>query len=499
MAKNQTKEKQKFTMTTMVTTITKEKIYNLMNKITVIVSAGFLVKNIIGQEWIGAIAIAACLAVYLVAVYIMQKRNMDADKRHLLVSCSLMIVICFISLFSGASYSDDFLLYLAAIGLAGLYLRPQYPQTMIGLGNVLLVIQYLVAPEKAGELGQFILCMVMYNLAGIMFSMVVARGRSYIVESRARTAEMEKIIESLAAINAELNRNFEATGGRIADINAANTQVELRTNELKDDSINITNGVADTVSTCDGAAQCIDICKRQIQALVDNISRFEEVLRANESNISDMSKEIVTIKDSAYTTNKVFDGIEKQMEEIVEVVAQLKSIASSTTMLALNASIEAARAGAAGAGFAVVAGKVQQLAVDSNHCSERVEHIVVDMQEQVDKTRKQMLESTDAVDSSLATIDELNRSFNELLTNFATMYQNIEEQEASINELTASFDMIQSSVSTMAEYSEKNQMSIEEIAESIKIYGDNMEQMEADTEGLKKLAESMEEEISRRS
>lgn len=153
MAKNQTKETQKLTMTTMVTTITKEKIYNLMNKITVIVSAGFLVKNIIGQEWIGAIAIAACLAVYLVAVYIMQKRNMDADKRHLLVSCSLMIVICFISLFSGASYSDDFLLYLAAVGLAGLYLRPQYPQTMIGLGNILLIIQYLVAPQKAGELG----------------------------------------------------------------------------------------------------------------------------------------------------------------------------------------------------------------------------------------------------------------------------------------------------------------------------------------------------------
>lgn len=499
MAKNQTNDKPKLTMTSMVTTITKEKIYSFMNKITVIVSAGFLAKNILSQEWIGSIAIAVCLAVYLLAVSIMHKQNMDADKRHLAVSCALMVVICIVSLFSGASYSDDFLLYLSAIGLAGLYLRPQYPQTMIGLGNVLLIIQYFIAPQKAGDLGQFILCILLFNLAGIMFSMVVARGRSYIVESRARTAEMEKIIESLAAINAELNRNFETTNGRISDISAANLQVELRTNELKDDSINITNGVADTVSTCDGAAQCIDICKRQIQSLVDNISRFEEVLKANESNIGNMSTEIVTIKDSAHTTNEVFDGIEKQMAEIVEVVAQLKTIASSTTMLALNASIEAARAGAAGAGFAVVASKVQQLAIDSNQCSERVEHIVVDMQVQVDKTRKQMLKSSDAVDSSLATIDELNRSFNELLTNFTTMYQNIEEQEASINELTASFDMIQNSVSAMAEYSEKNQMSIEEIAESIKIYGDNMEQMEADTEGLKKLAESMEEEISRRS
>ncbi len=486
----------KLSMTEMISTITKDKIYKLMNMITTVVSAGFLVKNVLSQAWVGAVATAVCLAIFLATVFFMRKRNVDADKRHLIVSCSLMVVICIVSLFSGASYSDDFLLYLAAIGLAGLYLRPQYPQTMIGLGDVLLIIQYFISPEKAGDLGQFILCMLLYNLTGIMFCLVVARGRSYITESEARNTEMEKVIQSLAAINAELNRNFATTNERISDISQANLQVELRTNELKGDSLNITNSVSDTVATCDGAADCIEICKRQIQALVDNITQFEEVLKANESNIGTMSSEIVTIKDSAHATNRVFDGIQKQMKEIVDVVAQLKAIASSTTMLSLNASIEAARAGAAGAGFAVVASKVQQLAIDSNKCSERVEHIVNDMEIQVDRTRQQMQESSDKVDISLATIDELNRSFGELLTNFSTMYRNIEEQEASINELTASFEMIQSSVSTMAEYSEKNQMSIDEIADSIKIYGDNMEQMEADTEGLKQLAESMEKEIS---
>ena len=490
--------KEKMTMTKMVETISKEKIYRLMNIITIVVSAGFFVKNLLSASWMGMGAIGLCLLAYCLVLFVMNKRQVADDTKHMVVSCALLVVIAIVSLFSGASYSDDFILYLAAIALSGLFLRPQYPQTQIGLTNVLLIIQYICAPQKAGDLSQFILCAVLFNVAGILFSMVVARGRSYIVQSRARTAEMEKVIESLAAINAELNRNFEATNGRILDISAANQQVEMRTSELKDDSINITNGVADTVSTCDGAAECIDICKRQIQALVENINRFEEVLKANESNIGNMSTEIVTIKDSAHATNEVFDGIQQQMEEIVDVVAQLKSIASSTTMLSLNASIEAARAGAAGAGFAVVASKVQQLAVDSKNCSDRVEQIVGGMQEQVDKTRVQMQESSDTVDSSLATIEELNRSFNDLLTNFTSIYQNIEEQDASINELSASFDMIQNSVSTMAQYSEKNQSSIEEIAESIKIYGDNMEQMEADTEGLKHLAESMEQEIANR-
>ena len=57
--------------------------------------------------------------------------------------------------------------------------------------------------------------------------------------------------------------------------------------------------------------------------------------------------------------------------------------------------------------------------------------------------------------------------------------------------------MIQTSVSTMADYSEKNQSSINDIADSIKIYGNNVEQMESDTENIRQLVLTMEAEISK--
>ena len=251
------------------------------------------------------------------------------------------------------------------------------------------------------------------------------------------------------------------------------------------------------MTTCEDALEHITVCRNQIHALLENIQHFESVLKENESNIEAMSTQIVSIKDSAYATNEVFDGIQQQMEEIVDVVAQLKSIASSTNMLSLNASIEAARAGAAGAGFAVVAEKVQQLAVDSSKCSNLVEQIVTNMETQVSKTRKQMNESTENVDASLASIDALETGFNELLTSFTTLYENIEEHDTSVTNLSSSFDMIQTSVSTMADYSEKNQSSINDIADSIKIYGSNVEQMENDTENIRQLVLTMEAEISR--
>ena len=490
-------QKKKLPLMEAVKNITKTKIYKTINIITIAVSSGFLLKNLLGGEIAGMIAIGLCLLVYCIVLMIINKMKVEVDTRNLIVSCALMVVISIVSIFSGSSFSDDFLLYLAAMGLSGLFLRPQYPAAQLALANVLFIIQCICAPHKVGPIGQFILCLIVFNLAGVLFSFVVARGRSFILESRQRTAEMEKIIETLAHINAELNHSFDTTHERISDISVANQQVELRTGELIDDSANITSGVSDTISNCDHASERIAICKEQINSLVENIRHFEDVLKDNESNIGTMSSEIMSIKDSTYATAEVFDGIQKQMEEIVDVVAQLKSIASSTTMLSLNASIEAARAGAAGAGFAVVADKVQQLAIDSNSCSNHVEQIVASMQTQVDQTRKQMMESTETVDSSLASIDALNRGFNELFTNFTSLYQNIEEQDASMNELSTSFEIIQESVSTMAEYTEKNQSSINSIADSIKIYGSNMEQMEQDTANLKQLAEDMEREINR--
>lgn len=491
------KEKKKLSMTELVKNITKDTIYKFMNGITLAVSALFLVKNVLSSEMIGSIAIGLCLGVYCIVLIIMNKTKIATDTRNLVVSVALLIVISIVSIFSGESFGDDFILYLAAMGMSGLFLRPQYPQVQLGVANALLVVQCLCAPHKIGPTGQFILCVVLFNLAGVLFCFVVARGRSFILESRARTAEMEKVIEQLAIINAELNKNFETSHNRIIDINEANLQVERRTHELIDDSSNITSSVSDTMNTCDEALAHITVCRTQIHDLLENIQHFENVLKENESNIGAMSTQILSIKDSAYATNEVFDGIQQQMEEIVEVVAQLKSIASSTNMLSLNASIEAARAGAAGAGFAVVAEKVQQLAVDSNKCSNLVEQIVTNMETQVAKTRQQMTESTENVDSSLASIEALESGFNELLTSFTTLYENIEEHDSSVTNLSSSFDMIQTSVSTMADYSEKNQSSINDIADSIKIYGSNIEQMGSDTENIRQLVLTMEQEISK--
>lgn len=474
----------------------KDTIFKITLYITFLVAGIFLLKNIIVGSIAGIVIIGICLGVFALGLAVMKALKVSTDILYPAVSLALVCVISIISINSGESYSDDFALLLAAIALTGLYLRPLYPRMQTVLADILLVIQYLCAPEKAGGLSQYILCMVTFNVAAIMICLVIDRGRSFIIRSEERAAEVEEILQSLSVINNELNKNFETTHGRIGDIQNANSHVETKTSELLQDSQNIAEGVTTTILTCDDAREKVNATKAQIQELNQEVKHFEEVLAANDKNIEKVTAKITAIKASAAETGEVFGVIREQMDQIVGVMGQLESIAASTTMLALNASIEAARAGEAGAGFAVVASKVQELAVDSNKCSGEVERVVENMQNQVNMTLEQMEESAENIDSSLSSLEELNNGFKELTEKFDVLYRNIEAENSSVSAVEQGFDNIQDKISIMREYTDKNRNSVEEIVDSLKIYGDNMRLVEGDTASLKKLAETMEAEIS---
>lgn len=475
--------------------ISNETIYKITLFVTFAVASVFFLKNLVGKSWMGAIAVGAVLAVFAVVLSIMNVTKTKSDTKYLVVGVGLIITITLISLMSGESYSDDFLLYLAAIGLTGMYFKPMYPRVQIVVSDIVLVVLYVVSPEKGGPLGQYILCTAVFNVAAILFTVVVDRGRAFISLSEDRTTEVEDVIETVTLINNELTQNFDRTHKRISDVADTNELVESRTVALQEDSKLISEGVEETVETCVGAQNTIELAKKQLKNLNDNINHFEEVLKTNEENIDNIAGELRGVKESSKATEEVFALIRGQMEKIVDIMSEIKGIANSTTMLALNASIEAARAGEAGKGFAVVAGKVQDLAVSSNKCSAEVEEVVVKMQEQINVTLEQMHASTENVDSTIVSLDELNGSFEELTSRFDDLYSDIEGQNGSVSAIEEDFQKIVAKVEEMDESTRKNQESADAIAHSIKVYGDNMKLMEDDTVHLKSLVETMQKNL----
>lgn len=471
--------------------MSQESIYRLMLILVFGVSAAFLLKNIIGRNVPAMIVIGACLGAFSIAVFVLKQLNARAAIKQACVSMGIVGVVFIISLFSGASFSDDFSLHLAVIGLSGLYLKPKLTLLQLIACDIVLVAAGLIRPEKTGGFGQYALCLAVFTLAGVLFYLVIKRGRAYIAKSDMRALEAERLIASLTAIGEEIHNNLAKSTEAYEGLNLINARLEETAAGLKEGSDGIMAGTEEVEVVCDDMREKIVLTGNHISSLNQDVNHFESALSYNHKNMEDMTSKMVYVQKSMKETSQVFQNLEQQMLQITEVTEQLNKIASSTNMLALNASIEAARAGKMGEGFAVVAAKVQELAVDSNRCSARVAEVVKRIQMQLEDTTREMDESEEAIQSSLDAMAELEAGCTQLTSGFASLYMNIGAQNDNVGAIDAEFEVLKSKVSEMSAYSMVNQRSVEAITEAIAAYKDNMQQVISDSTRMSDVSKEM--------
>lgn len=466
-------------------------IFRYMMTAVFAVAAIFFLKNLISKSWHGAIVIGICLLIFAIIVISMKKMQTDQIKQQFVLCLSIVFLVFIISLNSGNFYSDDFPLYLAVIAISGLYLVPKYALIQIVLIDILLAIAYIMHPEKADPLSQYIMCMALFTICGYIFYMVIRRGRAYIEIGQARAEEAELLIAELKKAGIELQESCDNSSNRIAKLEDANNRLETTAAELQQGSSGIIHGTADVTDTFNEVQERMKITGNHIDSLNTEVKKVEESLTANQQNMKGINIQMEALKNTVHTANEVFSTLQNEILEISGITEELTKIAHNTTTLSLNASIEAARAGQAGAGFQVVANKVHDLAEDSNNCSDQVVSVVTAMKNRIEETSRQLSDSTNAINLSINSINEFEESFNALASQFNSLYQNIEEQNGNVKQMDAIIENLKGKISEMADSSESNRDSVNAITDAIIIYRDNIDTILDDNKMISNLSNSM--------
>jgi len=160
------------------------------------------------------------------------------------------------------------------------------------------------------------------------------------------------------------------------------------------------------------------------------IEETREVLEYFVRNITDVSRGGMTM---VYTV----DDIEAQMDNVNQLLGEISAVADQTNLLALNAAIEAARAGEAGRGFAVVADEVRALSRNSNNLNEKIRGVVEKSKENIAKAKeivgeiagKDMsvaMQHKSRVDEVLKLMEDKNEFINEKLLQAKDIAANVE-------------------------------------------------------------------------
>lgn len=447
--------------------ITQEKIFKFMFFLTIAVSAIFFLKNLLGGAIPEAMMIGGTIAVFGLLFVVLILRKAKETTKQFMLAISLMILIFIIALNSGGYFSDDFIMFLAVIALTGLYLEPKYSIVQLIMATCFLAIMYVLHPEKADPLPQYIQCLGEFVLTGILFIQTIKRGKAFIGIGEDRAKEAEELVESMKDMGEELDHDFAKSSARINN----------NTAELQKGSKSIVDSAIDMQGSCDDVQDRIIISQQSIIELNEQVSKFEQALRENQVNIANMEQHLMAVTSTVNEANEVFQAMETKMGEVADIADQLGDISFNTTILSLNASIEAARAGESGAGFEVVASEMRQLSNNSNVFSEQVSEVVKELEKEVGETAHQFQDSTKALTESKESMDELRESFERLTKQFDALYGNIATQNNNVNEVGNIFHDLRARVAEMQNYSADNQKSVGAIIDAMDLYKENIEKV----------------------
>ncbi len=187
-----------------------------------------------------------------------------------------------------------------------------------------------------------------------------------------------------------------------------------------------------------------------------------EHTRNGNGSISKLIGEIDTVESAVTGISQSVNVFIKSTEQITHMTLQVKEIADQTNLLALNAAIEAARAGEQGRGFAVVADEVRKLAEKSAKSASDIDAVTQTLNEQSAAVEKSIERSLQTLRSSQDSMETVAIGLSEATASVGQANQSVDEISSSINEQKAASNEIAQNIEIIARMSEENNISIAE-------------------------------------
>ncbi|EJM84387.1 methyl-accepting chemotaxis protein [Pseudomonas sp. GM67] len=180
---------------------------------------------------------------------------------------------------------------------------------------------------------------------------------------------MQQMGAGLSSIVSGLQAGIEQLASSAQSLSAVTEQTNLEVSSQKEETEQVATAMNQMTATVHDVARNAEEAAQAAQTADDKVESGQVVVRQSMARIEQLA-------DSASSASSSIESLSAEIQNIGTVLSVIKSVAEQTNLLALNAAIEAARAGEQGRGFAVVADEVRALAKRTQQSTEEIERLV---------------------------------------------------------------------------------------------------------------------------
>lgn len=271
------------------------------------------------------------------------------------------------------------------------------------------------------------------------------------------TVAMRSMINDISNVSETLKGQAESSTSVSGGLYEASLKQSKTIDELNGTVDQLSASVQEIAESATALALVVSDTRDSSNNAEDKMNVTVEVAEAGKNDMQKVGEAMGLIEQSINGLQESIDKVGAASQEINKIVGMIGEIADETNLLALNASIEAARAGDAGKGFAVVATEIGSLATNSNQSVQKIQTLINEVTSLVGET----------VDKAKGSVDEINTSsrlVHQAVATFDTIYDNIVDANRVVNDMAANMLKVADVSTNVASITEEQAASAELIS-----------------------------------